>query len=393
MDSAEQRFGTRAIHAGQHPDPATGAIMPPIFQTSTYVQDAVGAPRQGYDYARVGNPTRDALQANLASLENGRHAAAFSSGLAATEAIIKTVLGAGGHLICGADVYGGVDRMLRHVWDRFGVAFDFVDTTDLDRVRAAVRPETRLIHIETPSNPTLTITDIAGCAEIAHAAGAVLSVDNTFATPFLQQPLERGADIVMHSTTKFLNGHSDMIGGALVTDSEALADGFRFQQKTTGAIPGPFDCWLVLRGVKTLHLRMPAHCANARRVVDLLRQHEAVESVRYPGLEEHAQHALARKQMRDYGSMVSFDVGSEARANHFAASTRLFQLAESLGGVESLVSVPSSMTHASVPDEKKREIGLGPGLVRLSVGVEEADDLVDDIGRALDGLRALDRAS
>ena len=393
MDPAEQRFGTRAVHAGQHPDPATGAIMPPIFQTSTYVQDAVGAPRQGYDYARVGNPTRDALQANLAALENGRHAAAFSSGLAATEAIIKTVLEAGDHLICGADVYGGVDRMLRHVWDRFGVAFDFVDTTDLDRVRAAVRPETRLIHIETPSNPTLTITDIAGCAEIAHAAGAVLSVDNTFATPFLQRPLDRGADIVMHSTTKFLNGHSDMIGGALVTNSDELAEGFRFQQKTTGAIPGPFDCWLVLRGVKTLHLRMPAHCANARRVVDLLRQHEAVESVRYPGLEAHAQHALARQQMRDYGSMVSFDVGSEARANHFAASTRLFQLAESLGGVESLVSVPSSMTHASVPDEKKREIGLGPGLVRLSVGVEAADDLVNDIGRALDGLRALDGTS
>ena len=393
MDPAEQRFGTRAVHAGQQPDPATGAIMPPIFQTSTYVQDAVGAPRQGYDYARVGNPTRDALQANLAALENGRHAAAFSSGLAATEAIIKTVLGAGDHLICGADVYGGVDRMLRHVWDRFGVAFDFVDTTDLDRVRAAVRPETRLIHIETPSNPTLTITDIAGCAEIAHAAGAVLSVDNTFATPFLQRPLDLGADIVMHSTTKFLNGHSDMIGGALVTNSDVLDEGFRFQQKTTGAIPGPFDCWLVLRGVKTLHLRMPAHCANARRVVDLLRQHEAVESVHYPGLEAHAQHALARNQMRDYGSMVSFDVGSEARANHFAASTRLFQLAESLGGVESLVSVPSSMTHASVPDERKREIGLGPGLVRLSVGVEEADDLVDDVGRALDGLRALDGAS
>ena len=393
MDPAEQRFGTRAVHAGQQPDPATGAIMPPIFQTSTYVQDAVGAPRQGYDYARVGNPTRDALQANLAALENGRHAAAFSSGLAATEAIIKTVLGAGDHLICGADVCGGVDRMLRHVWNRFGVAFDFVDTTDLDRVRAAVRPETRLIHIETPSNPTLTITDIAGCAEIAHAAGAVLSVDNTFATPFLQRPLDLGADIVMHSTTKFLNGHSDMIGGALVTNSDVLDEGFRFQQKTTGAIPGPFDCWLVLRGVKTLHLRMPAHCANARRVVDLLRQHEAVESVHYPGLEAHAQHALARNQMRDYGSMVSFDVGSEARANHFAASTRLFQLAESLGGVESLVSVPSSMTHASVPDERKREIGLGPGLVRLSVGVEEADDLVDDIGRALDGLRALDGAS
>ena len=386
VDPATQRFGTRAVHAGQHPDPATGAIMPPIFQTSTYVQDAVGSPRQGYDYARVGNPTRDALQANLAALENGRYGAAFSSGLAATEAIIKTVLGAGDHLICGADVYGGVDRMLRHVWDRFGVAFDFVDTTDLDRIRGAIRPETRLIHIETPSNPTLTITDIAGCAEIAHAAGAVLSVDNTFATPFLQRPLDWGADIVMHSTTKFLNGHSDMIGGALVTNSETLAEGFRFQQKTTGAIPGPFDCWLVLRGAKTLHLRMPAHCANARRIVDLLRGHATVKDVRYPGLADHAQHALAKRQMRDFGSMVSFDLGSAARANRFAGSTRLFQLAESLGGVESLVSVPSSMTHASVPEEKKREIGLGPGLVRLSVGVEDGEDLVEDIERALAAL-------
>ncbi|WP_419934980.1 cystathionine gamma-synthase [Candidatus Palauibacter sp.] len=388
MDPAAQRFGTRAVHAGQRPDPTTGAIMTPIFQTSTYVQDAVGSPRQGYDYARVSNPTRDALQANLAALENGRHGAAFSSGLAATEAIIKTVLDAGDHLICGADVYGGVDRMLRYVWGRFGVAFDFVDTTDLDQVRAAIRPETRLVHVETPSNPTMTITDIAGCAGIARAAGAVLSVDNTFATPFLQRPLDEGADIVMHSTTKFLNGHSDMIGGALLTNSDELAEGFRFQQRTTGAVPGPFDCWLVLRGTKTLHLRMPAHCANARRVVDLLRGHAEVESVRYPGLEDHPQHELAKRQMRDFGSMVSFDLGSEARANRFAASTRLFQLAESLGGVESLVSIPSSMTHASVPEEKKREIGLGPGLVRLSVGVEDGDDLVDDIEQALAALCA-----
>ncbi|WP_419163588.1 cystathionine gamma-synthase [Candidatus Palauibacter sp.] len=388
MDPAAQRFGTRAVHAGQRPDPTTGAIMTPIFQTSTYVQDAVGSPREGYDYARVKNPTREALQANLAALENGRYGAAFASGLAATEAIVKTVLDAGDHLICGADVYGGVDRMLRHVWDRFGVAFDFVDTTDLDQVHAAIRPETRLIHVETPSNPMITITDIAACAGIAHAAGAVLSVDNTFATPFLQRPLDEGADIVMHSTTKFLNGHSDMIGGALLTNSEELGEGFRFQQRTTGAIPGPFDCWLVLRGTKTLHLRMPAHCANARHVLDLLRGHEEVEAVHYPGLEDHPQHELAKRQMRDFGSMVSFDLGSEDRANRFAGSTRVFQLAESLGGVESLVSIPSSMTHASVPEAKKSEIGLGPGLVRLSVGVEDAEDLVEDVAQALAALRA-----
>ena len=383
MDPADQRFATRAVHAGQRPDPATGAIMTPIFQTSTYIQDAVGSPRDGYDYARVKNPTREALQGNLAALENGRHGTAFSSGLAATEAIVKTVLNAGDHLICGADVYGGVDRMLRHVWKRFGVAFDFVDTGDLDQVRAAIRPETRLIHVETPSNPTMTITDIAGCAGLAREAGAVLSVDNTFATPFLQRPLDEGADVVMHSTTKFLNGHSDMIGGALLTNSAELADGFRFQQKTSGAVPGPFDCWLVLRGTKTLHLRMPAHCRNARRVVDVLQGRDEVSSVLYPGLESHPQHALAARQMRDFGSMVSFDLGTEERANRFAGLTRVFQLAESLGGVESLVCIPFSMTHASVPDEKKREIGLGPGLVRLSVGVEDADDLAEDIEQAL----------
>ncbi len=360
--------------------------MTPIFQTSTYVQDAVGSPRDGYDYARVKNPTREALQGNLAALENGRHGAAFASGLAATEAIFKSLLSTGDHLICGADVYGGVDRMLRYVWARFGVLFDFVDTTDLDQVRAAIRPETRLIHVETPSNPTITITDIAACAEIAHEAGALLSVDNTFATPFLQRPLDLGADVVMHSTTKFLNGHSDMIGGALLTNSDELAEGFRFQQRTSGGVPGPFDCWLALRGTKTLHVRMPVHCANARRVADLLDDQRAVSRVRYPGLAHHPQHELAKSQMRDFGSMVSFDLGSEDRANRFAGLTRVFQLAESLGGVESLVSVPSSMTHASVPDAKKAEIGLTPGLVRLSVGIEDGDDLIEDITQALEAL-------
>ncbi|MFV1987899.1 MAG: PLP-dependent aspartate aminotransferase family protein [Gemmatimonadota bacterium] len=386
MGHESHRFGTRAVHAGQRPDPSTGAIMTPIFQTSTYVQSEVGSPTDGYDYARVKNPTREALQGNLAALENGRHAVAYASGLAAIEAVITTVMNAGDHMICGADVYGGVDRMLRYVWNRFGVAFDFVDTTDAEAVRAAVRPETRLIHVETPSNPMITVTDIAECGAIANDAGAVLSVDNTFATPFLQRPLDLGAHIVMHSTTKFLNGHSDMIGGALITNSDDLAEKFRFYQKTTGSVPGPFDCWLVLRGTKTLHLRMPAHCSNAKRVAALLDGRGDVERVLYPGLPGHPQHDLATRQMDDYGSMVSFDLGSTDRANRFAASTRVFQLAESLGGVESLVSVPTSMTHASVPDEKKAEIGLTAGLVRLSVGVEDVDDLLDDVGTTLDEL-------
>jgi len=384
VDQENQRFGTRAVHAGQRPDPSTGAIMTPIYQTSTYVQAEVGAPTDGYDYARVKNPTREALQGNLAALENGHHAAAFASGLAAFDALIITTLSAGDHMVCGVDVYGGVDRVLRHVWDRFGVSFDFVDTTDPDAVRAAIRPETRLIHVETPSNPMITITDIGLCAEIAREAGALLSVDNTFATPWLQRPLELGADVVMHSTTKFLNGHSDMIGGALVTNSDELEDAFKFQQKTTGGIPGPFDCWLVLRGTKTLHVRMPVHCENARQVAAMLDGHAGVQRVLYPGLPEHPQHELAGHQMRDYGSMVSFDVGSGERANRLAASTRIFQLAESLGGVESLVSVPDSMTHASVPDDKKAEIGLTPGLVRLSVGIEDGADLLEDIAQALD---------
>jgi cystathionine beta-lyase/cystathionine gamma-synthase len=360
--------------------------MTPIYQTSTYVQAAVGSPTDGYDYARVKNPTREALQDNLASLENGKHGIAYGAGLGAIEGIITGTLDAGDHLICGADVYGGVDRMLRYVWDRFGVEFDFVDTTDLDAVRAAIRPETRLIHVETPSNPMITVTDIAACADIAHAAGAILTVDNTFATPFLQRPLDLGADVVMHSTTKYLNGHSDMIGGALITNSDERADKLKFYQKTIGNIPGPFDCWLVLRGTKTLHLRMPAHCANARRVAEVLDARADVDRVHYPGLPDHPQHELASRQMDDFGAMVAFDLGSTDRANRFAASTDIFQLAESLGGVESLVSVPTSMTHASVPDDKKAAIGLTPGLVRLSVGVEDGDDIIDDIQQALDRL-------
>lgn len=376
------RFGTLAIHAGQEPEPRTGAIMPPVFQTSTYVQEAVGSPRSGYDYARVANPTRDVLQANLAALEGGRFGTAFASGLAAMDALVKSTLSAGDHIICGADVYGGVDRMMRTVWARFGIDFDFVDTTDLEALRGALRPNTRLLHIETPSNPSMKISDLAACAVIAREQGCLLSVDNTFATPYLQRPLELGADLVLHSTTKFLNGHSDVVGGALITSRPELDEGFRFQQKTSGAVPGPFDCWLVLRGTKTLHVRMRAHCENARRVAGFLDGHAELETVLYPGLPTHPGHELAARQMRDFGSMVTVELGSEERAHRFAGATKLFALAESLGGVESLISVPAVMTHASVPDEKRRLIGLTPGMVRLSVGIEDPDDLLEDLESA-----------
>ena len=380
------RFATRAVHAGQTPDPATGAIMPPIFQTSTYVQDDVAAPREGYEYARVSNPTRSALERNLASLEGARSGAAFASGLAAIEALLKATLSAGDRVVSGIHVYGGTERMFRTVWSRFGVEFVFVDTTDVDALREAVGGGARLVHLETPTNPLLRVADIGACAEIARTAGAILSVDNTFATPFLQKPLAMGADVVMHSTTKYLGGHSDVIGGALVTDDEELAEGFRYQQKATGGVPGPFDCWLVLRGTKTLPLRMAAHCANARRVAEALSGHPAVEAVHYPGSPDHPHHGVARRQMRDFGGMVTLDLGSEERARRFATRTRVFALAESLGGVESLLSVPAAMTHASVPPEKRRAMGLGDGLVRLSVGVEDGEDLVADLERALEGL-------
>ncbi len=384
--STRDGFGTRAVHAGQRPDPTTGAIMTPVYQTSTYVQDGVAEPRGGNVYARVTNPTRSALEENLAALEGGAHGAAFSSGLAATEAILKATLSAGDHVVCGENVYGGTDRMFRTVWARFGVNFSFVDTSDLDHLRGAIRPETRLVHVETPTNPLMLISDIGACAEIAHGAGALLSVDNTFATPCLQRPLELGADIVVHSTTKYLNGHSDVIGGACVVDSDELAEKLHYQQKATGAVPGPMDAWLVLRGTKTLHLRMAAHCANAGRVAAFLDGHVAVEKVFYPGLPSHPQHELAARQMCGFGGMISVEMGSAERAARFVSRTRLFAVAESLGGVESLISVPAAMTHASVPEERKKRIGLTPGLVRLSVGVEEADDLIEDLRAALNGV-------
>lgn len=378
-------FGTRAIHAGQTPDTQTGAIMTPLFLTSTYVQDGVAQPRRGHEYARVTNPTRTALEANLASLEGGEYGIAFASGLAAIEAILKANLSSGDHVVCGDNLYGGSERLFRF-WERFGVRFDYVDTSDTDALRAAVQPGTRLVFLETPTNPLMRLTDLAASAEIAGDVGALLAVDNTFATPCLQRPLELGADLVVHSTTKYLNGHSDVVGGAVVVRSADQDERLRYQQMATGGVPGPLDCWLVLRATKTLHLRMKAHCENARVIADHLETHPAVGRVLYPGLSTHPQHELARRQMSDFGGMITIDMGSAARAQALASGTRLFALAESLGGVESLISVPARMTHASMSAERRQSMGLTDGLVRLSVGVEDVADLVADLDRALAAL-------
>ncbi len=377
----EYRFATRAIHAGQRPDPTTGAIMTPIYQTSTYAQEGIGV-HKGYEYARVSNPTRTALEQNVAALEGARHGAAFASGLAAIEAIVK-LLSAGDHVICGANVYGGTDRLFRQVLARLGLEFSFVDTRESERIAAAARETTRLILIETPTNPLMHVTDIAAAAEIAGASGAWLVVDNTFATPYFQRPLEFGADVVVHSSTKYLNGHSDVVGGVLVTSDDEIIEGLRFMQKAAGAVPGPMDCWLVLRGTKTLHVRMEAHDRNGRRIAEWLEEEPRVEKVFYAGLASHPQHALAARQMSGFGGMISVELGSRARADRFCRATRLFTLAESLGGVESLVSHPAAMTHAAVPAEQRESMGITEGLVRLSAGIEAVEDLIEDLDRAL----------
>ena len=365
--------------------------MPPIFQTSTYVQPAVASPMGGrFDYARVANPTREALEANLAGLEGGREAIAFSSGLAAIESVIKR-LSAGDHVISEENVYGGTMRMFNKVFAKLGLEFTWVDTRDPDAIEAALTPRTRLVHVETPTNPMMRLTDLRHAAETAHGAGALLMVDNTFATPFNQRPLELGADIVVHSTTKYLNGHSDIIGGIVVVNDEGLADEIRFVRKSSGAVPGPMDAWLCLRGTKTLHLRMQAHNENGLAVARYLERHPAVDRVHYPGLPSHPQHELATRQMSGFSGMVAVELGDLERARRLAESTRVFQLAESLGGVESLVSVPALMTHASVPDEKKKQMGLGEGLVRLSVGIEDVDDLLEDLEQALGGSPTVER--
>jgi cystathionine beta-lyase/cystathionine gamma-synthase len=382
-DEQTHHFGTRAVHAGQAPEPVTGAIMPPIFQTSTYVQPAIAEPHGGiYDYARVANPTREALERNLAALESGAHGIAFASGLAAIEAVIKT-LSAGDHVVSEENTYGGTTRMFTRVLSRLGIEFSFVDSRDPEKIAAAMQPETKLVHVETPTNPMMRICDLRGAAEVAHAGGAILMVDNTFASPFNQRPLELGADVVVHSTTKYLNGHSDIIGGVVVTRDEGLAEEIRFVRKSSGAVPGPMDAWLCLRGTKTLHLRMAAHNANGMAIARYLEEHAAVDRVFYPGLPSHEQHEVAAGQMDGFTGMVSVDVGTLDRARALVENTRIFQLAESLGGVESLISVPSLMTHASVPKEMRERAGVTDGLVRLSVGVEDVEDLMADLDRAL----------
>jgi cystathionine gamma-synthase len=377
-------FETRAIHAGQEPDPATGAIITPIYQTSTYVQEAVGV-HKGYDYARVGNPTRTALQEALASLENARHGVAFSSGLGATTTLMHLV-NPGQRVVLIADVYGGVYRMTSQIYEEKGYRFTYVPASEFDDdLSSHLDEDVRLVWVETPSNPMLNVVDIRKAAEAAHAVGALLVVDNTFATPYLQQPLELGADAVVHSTTKYLGGHSDVVGGFVATSDEALAERLYFLQKSLGAVPGPFDAWLVLRGLKTLAVRMRQHCENARRVAEFLEGHDAVERVLWPGLPSHPGHELARAQMRDFGGMVSFLTETPDEAIELVARTKLFQLAESLGGVESLIEHPARMTHASTAGAP---FAPPANLVRLSVGIESADDLVADLEAALVGRAA-----
>jgi cystathionine beta-lyase/cystathionine gamma-synthase len=372
-------FETLAIHAGQPPDPATGAVMTPIYQTSTYVQDAVGA-HKGYEYARTGNPTRTALERCLAALENAPHGLCFASGMAAIDTLLRLIK-PGRHVLAGNDVYGGTYRLFTRVLRDYGVQFDFVDTSDLDQVRAAIRPNTRLIWVETPTNPLLKIADLAAIAEIAHRAGAQLAVDNTFASPYLQQPIGLGADFVIHSTTKYLGGHSDVVGGAILTNDEAAYEQLKFLQNAVGAVPGPMDCFLTLRGLKTLPLRMERHSANAQQIAEFLADHPGVKRVLYPGLTDHPGYAVARRQMRLPGGMISFlPVGDAAHARRIVEKTRLFALAESLGGVESLIELPAPMTHASVAGSP---LEVDPTLIRLSVGIENVADLIEDLRQAL----------
>ncbi len=376
----EYGFATRAIHAGQDPDPATGAVIVPIYQTSTFAQEEVGV-HKGYDYARSGNPTRTALEVALAALEGGAYGLCFASGLGAETTVILALLKSGDHVVCGDDVYGGTYRLFKQVFEDKGICASFVDTRDAAKVAAAIRPETKLIWLETPTNPLLKLVDIAAVSAVARARGALTLVDNTFASPALQRPLELGADIVLHSTTKYLGGHSDVVGGALILNDSALHERIKFVQNAAGAVPGPFDCWLVLRGIKTLALRMKQHSENGLAVARFLEEHAAVEQVYYPGIASHPQYELALRQMHDSGGMVSFIMsGGEPAARKMVASTKLFTLAESLGGVESLIELPAAMTHASVAGSHLEVPG---GLVRLSVGIEDLDDLLADLQQAL----------
>ena len=384
MDSKDAKFGTKAIHGGLTHDPATGAIMTPIYQTSTYVQRAPGD-HYGYEYSRTANPTRTALESNLASIENGKHGLCFASGLAAIDAVIKT-LKPGDEVISTNDLYGGTYRIFTKIFEDFGIKFHFVDMMDVKNIEAKINENTKLIWAETPTNPMCNIIDIKAVGEIAKKYGILYGVDNTFASPYLQNPLDLGADLVMHSVTKYLGGHSDVVMGALVVNDDALAEKLAFIQNSSGAVPGPMDSFLVLRGIKTLHVRMQRHSENGKAVAEYLRNHPKVEKVYWPGFEDHPNHLVAKSQMRDFGGMMSFVVkGANLEATQkLVSSFKVFTLAESLGGVESLAGHPASMTHAAIPKEEREKTGVTDSLIRLSVGIEDKDDLIADLARALE---------
>lgn len=377
------KFGTKAVHAGVAPDPSTGAIMTPIYQTSTYVQEEP-AKHKGYAYARGANPTRNALQKSLAALENGKFALCFSSGMGATDAVIK-MLNPGDEVITSNDLYGGSYRMFKRVFERFGIKFHFIDLTQASALNSYINAKTKLIWLETPSNPLMNIIDIKACVDIAKKNNIIVAVDNTFASPYLQNPLDLGADIVMHSVTKYLGGHSDVVMGALITNDEKLHQELAFIHNSCGAVPGPQDSFLVLRGIKTLHLRMERHCLNGKKIAEFLRTHSKVGKVYWPGFTDHPNHDIAKKQMRDFGGMLSFTLKDDSveKASALMKSVELFALAESLGGVESLINHPASMTHASIPKEERIKNGLSDSLIRLSIGVEDAEDLIEDLDQAL----------
>ena len=381
MKNKRPGFATLAIHAGQEPDPETGAVAVPIYPTSTYVQQELGK-NKGYEYARVSNPTRTRLEENLAALEGGSAARAFASGMAAINAIC-TMYKSGDHVVCGNDLYGGVPRLFNQVLANFGMQFTYVDTADAKNVDRAIRKNTRMVYVETPTNPLMSLSDIAAVSQVCRRRKVELVVDNTFMSPYFQQPIALGADMVVHSTTKFLNGHSDGLGGVVVCTTKEQADKLAFVQKAAGAILSPFECWLVLRGVKTLAVRMEQHDRNGRLVAEFLARHKKVKKVFYPGLEEHPQHDLAQRQMTGFGSMITFETGSLSNAKKMLKKVRVCSLAESLGGVETLISHPATMTHAALGEKGRREIGITDGLVRISVGIENVEDIVDDLDQAL----------
>lgn len=382
-DFSSHKFGTKAIHAGADPDPSTGAIMTPIFQTSTYVQESPGT-NKGYGYARGKNPTREALQKNIAALENGKHCVCFSSGMGATDAVMR-MLRPGDEVITGDDLYGGSYRLFTKIYENYGIKFHFINLTDAENIKKYINANTKLIWAETPTNPTMQIIDIAACSKIAKENNLLLAVDNTFASPYLQNPLALGADIVMHSVTKYLGGHSDVVMGALVTNDDKLHEQIYFVLNSCGANPGPMDCFLVMRGIKTLHLRMERHCYNGRIIAEYLKTHPKIEKVYWPGFTDHPNHLIAKKQMKDFGGMISIVLKNASLEDTFkvASSFKVFSLAESLGGVESLINHPATMTHASIPKAERDKAGVVESLLRLSVGVEDVEDLLEDIKQAL----------